>query len=616
MKRFFSKCAALLCTAAAACRILAAPVCAAEEKDNTKMPSGKPVYWLERQLDTMFLKESGVSKKMFPSCAIFIFQGDDVKTEAYYGETDVKNHVKNDENSVYDWGSISKTMIWVSALQLWEQGKLDLEQDIRTYLPDNFLQKLQFDTPITMLDLMNHSGGWGETTYQIATRHADRIRPLAQFLQDTEPVQSFRPGEVTAYSNWGSSLAAYVVERVAGQDYCDYIHEHIFAPLGMEHTSIAPDHSDNPWVKERRAALQCYSISGILSMRGVGPQDDFIEAYPCGAAVGTLRDIGTYAQALADDSAPLFRNPETQEFLFTPSKHIGNSNVPYIAHGFFINHFANDIFWHNGATAGCSSVMMIDRDSDFGYVALTNQRGDPCLENEVPEMIFGERSLQNDPDYDYNTEKRARLNGTYVSSRAWFHGLLKIVTPFFMSVQIDDQTYDLGDQLYLSPDKNAIFAKSEISDGRTKLELGGEDYLNDSHYLLEIVLFTAYLCSAVIAFYALKSKRVLRKSGKYAASLSNAVVSAAQLFQILSVVLIAVILSFNWGVPKTIGAVIGSAQLLCGVLSLAAICASVLHLLRADGNRKQICCAVGSILCSGIAVCTILFFELYRFWYC
>ncbi len=58
---------------------------------------------------------------------------------------------------MFEWGSATKLLVWVSVMQLWEQGLLELEQDVRKYLPEDFLQNLSYDDPITMLHLMTPS---------------------------------------------------------------------------------------------------------------------------------------------------------------------------------------------------------------------------------------------------------------------------------------------------------------------------------------------------------------------------------------------------------------------------------------------------------------------------
>ncbi|MDE7302132.1 MAG: beta-lactamase family protein, partial [Oscillospiraceae bacterium] len=262
---------------------------------------------LQRELED----KASFNGHTFASAAVGVFQGDEVLYSEYFGETDIENHIPADENSVYEWGSISKTLIWVSAMQLWEQGRLDLDRDVREYLPDGFFRHLSYDEPITMMNLMNHNAGWQETTQPIWKTDENAILPLGEELQAIEPAQINRPGEVAAYSNYGAAVAGYVIECVTGQDYCEYVHENIFEPLGMEHTALNPTHSDNAWVQERRKSMKSYRFS-MGNCIDLGNCLDYIPAYPAGAATGTLDDLMTYAQALVNDDAPLFQDPETQ----------------------------------------------------------------------------------------------------------------------------------------------------------------------------------------------------------------------------------------------------------------------------------------------------------------
>jgi signal transduction histidine kinase len=95
----------------------------------------------------------------------------------------------------------------------------------------------------------------------VETPDASKIVSLEKALKQNEPAQIYKPGTVCAYSNWGASLAAYIVESITGEDFCHYVHKHIFEPLGMQHTAIAPNWSDNTWVSKQRQLLKCYSIT-------------------------------------------------------------------------------------------------------------------------------------------------------------------------------------------------------------------------------------------------------------------------------------------------------------------------------------------------------------------
>lgn len=132
------------------------------------------------------------------------------------------------------WGSATKSRVWISVMQLWEQGKIDLDADIREYLPADFLTNLRYGAPVTITHLMNHNAGFQEAYADLFVKDPGAVRSLEDALKAHEPEQIYAPGTVTAYSNWGVALAGYIVERISGEDFAGYVHRHIFEPLGME----------------------------------------------------------------------------------------------------------------------------------------------------------------------------------------------------------------------------------------------------------------------------------------------------------------------------------------------------------------------------------------------
>ena len=94
-------------------------------------------------------------KETTTGMSVAVYDENGVIYQNHFGYADKENGLVIDENTVFDWGSVSKTLIWINVMQLVEQGKLDLEEDIRSYLPEGFLTNLTYDEKITMLDLMN-----------------------------------------------------------------------------------------------------------------------------------------------------------------------------------------------------------------------------------------------------------------------------------------------------------------------------------------------------------------------------------------------------------------------------------------------------------------------------
>ena len=109
--------------------------------------------------------------------SVAVFDGEN-DIHIIYGKSDIENDISANEDTVYEWGSVSKLLVWTSAMQLYEQGKLDLNKDICSYLPEGFLSKLNYDTPITMTDLMNHSAGFLTPYKEIETSDINAIITL------------------------------------------------------------------------------------------------------------------------------------------------------------------------------------------------------------------------------------------------------------------------------------------------------------------------------------------------------------------------------------------------------------------------------------------------------
>ena len=614
LNRFAGRCAALFLSAVMA----ASNISYAAEDDERTLPSGVTFGGLTKRMDILMQNSSPYSNEKMPATAAIVFSGDETVYEKYFGMVNIGVSEAADENTVFEWGSISKTMIWVSVMQLWEQGRLDLDKDIREYLPEDFFSHLRYDDPITMTELMNHQGGWGETTYSIFVKDEKDIGTLEEALRANEPVQSFRPGEVTSYSNWGAALAGYIVERVSGMDYAEYLHKNILDPLGLEHTAVAADHRDNLWVRQQREKLRTYS-AGFL-MTGYYDSGDrlyYIPLYPSGSVTGTAGDLAKYAQAFVDDSHPLFSNAETQEKLFAGSAFYGESDVPYCSCGFWREDYAVPVYSHDGSTVSGCSNMLFDLKSKTGLVMLTTLTDYNAVWAQLPKYVFGEPSLDS---YMTGNEKPVETESYYLPSRSFNSGLLKFVRCLDAAPgkKLGNIT-DRGDGLCFMNGSAVLLGRSSYSDGKEGFMLGAQEYISEKMYVPQLVLLAGLFISAVFAAFILLAKRKLRKSGKLTVRKSEAVLSAAQAAKVVSVLaLIAAVANIisPSGLSGTEGAVIGTVQLICLILCAAAAVVGIIRLIGRKssgyGRIYSACSAAGNIL----SAAAVVFFEMYRFWGC
>ena len=620
MKTIIQKLTAFCCAAGILCTALAVPAAAAEKKKDTIIfPSGKPFAAWEKveqtwQQDAM---ENDTEQKG-GAHATAIFYGDQVLRTDWEGYANVDADIPADENTVFEWGSITKTMTWVSVMQLWEQGKIDLNADVRTYLPADFFQHLSYDDPITMLNLMNHNAGFCEQTAPLFVSDEADILPLKEALQASEPAQVHRPGEVTSYSNWTAALAGYLVECISGETFSDYVRAHIFAPLGMTHTAIAPDYSDNPWVKEQRGKMECYKSDALgVLVESKGDCIGYISLYPAGSATGTIQDLVTYGQAFVTESCPLFEKQETFNELLSPSACYGDTDIPSVCHGFFpTDGCAVRIYGHDGGTIGFSSNLWFDPESKFGFVTMSAMHS-PGIEMEgdgLFQFIFGDANMQDIIDKD--APKPEIKKGSYLWSRQNHAGLLRYM-PYMKAVDSADiEHFDrISDNVILAD--GMIVEEKMLPDGRACYHLDSMDLVEETHFELKIGLFVAFVVSAVASVFLLRIKRIRKQHNRPETYTGVRIISAAQIAKIVSfliVLILPTVASKLYGLPKPLLVTVGIAQMICLALCILAALTSAVTMFAGKQKRTHSYQYWLNIAGNALTVAAMVFFQMYRFW--
>ncbi|MBM4188946.1 MAG: serine hydrolase [Gemmatimonadetes bacterium] len=173
-------------------------------------------------------KIAGVTVSVVKDGALFFAKG--------YGYADVDARKPVDpERSMFRIGSVSKLFTWTAVMQLVEQGKLDLNKDVNEYL--DFKIPATYPEPITLTHILTHTPGFEEDGRDLFTTDSTHMKPMSQWLPSHMPERVRAPGTFSSYSNWATALAGYIVERVSGQSYDEYLEQHLFGPLGMDHST-------------------------------------------------------------------------------------------------------------------------------------------------------------------------------------------------------------------------------------------------------------------------------------------------------------------------------------------------------------------------------------------
>ena len=245
-----------------------------------------------------------------------------------YGYADVEKRLPVDaERTLFRPGSATKLFTWTAVMQLVEQGKIDLQADVNTYLT-RFKIPATYPQPITMLDLMAHTTGFEDREKNLFKSSVGEMTSLEDYLAQNMPARVYPPGQVPAYSNYGTALAGYIVEQVSGEPYEQYIEAHIFTPLGMDHSTmeqplpeaLAPDMS------------QGYTFnSGYQAEEFV-----LVQGSPAGALSASGLDMGIFMLAHLQDgeyNGARILKTETAQLMHTQSNTF-DPVLPGMAHGF------------------------------------------------------------------------------------------------------------------------------------------------------------------------------------------------------------------------------------------------------------------------------------------
>jgi len=382
-----------------------------------------------------------------PGLVLAVTDGEQSRLLKGYGQVSATGlRTADATKSMFRIGSISKTFTWTAVMMMVDRGQLDLNRDINDYLVD-FRIEDRFETPITMNDLMAHRAGF-EDTLQVFQFTDDDPRSLGEILAMTQPARVFPPGARTSYSNWGSALAAHVVELVDGRSYIDIVNSDILEPLGMDSTTlVAPSQLDPGRAEQMADGLR--RVGGLIETSDPMQLGPFA---PAGAMASTASDIARWMRFHLNGgeldgvrlmSAATHARMLTRHFSDRPG-------AADLAHGFqtFSLHGVT-VFGHAGATSNFRSRMLFVPALDFGVFASQNSgSGGYATVNTLTERLI-ERELRlagsltaPDPAAPATTQSLAPYAGSYRNNRRSHTALtaLSSITPTLSVQAAEDGT--------------------------------------------------------------------------------------------------------------------------------------------------------------------------------
>jgi len=356
-----------------------------------------------------------------PGAVVVVVKDGQPLTMRGFGYSDLKAQKPVDpELTLFRPGSVSKLFTWTSVMQLVQAGKLNLDADVNTYL--DFKIPPKDGKPVTLRNIMTHTGGFAETAKYLIAFGENKPKPLGQVLSRWVPDRIYGPGEMPAYSNYAASVAGYIVERVSGEPFDTYVQNHIFTPAGMTHSSF-----DQPLPPNLRPLLS----------KGYKPGSDEPQPYevigmsPAGALASSGADMGRFMIAHLNHT---LINPQTAQLMYS------NANKPFpdlpaMALGFYHeDRNGLNIVGHGGDTVWFHSDLHLFLDKNVGLYISMNSIGKNGAAHALREELLQEFTDRYFPAPQPNlpTATTAKADGTalsghYISSRAGGFNFLRMV---------------------------------------------------------------------------------------------------------------------------------------------------------------------------------------------
>ena len=349
---------------------------------------------------------------------VVIVKDGNVLLQKGFGYSDVAAHKPVDpERTLFRPGSVSKLFTWTAVMQLVEQGKLDLDTDVNTYL--DFKIPVRDGKPVTLRNLMTHTPGFDESVRALFVSDPKDFPPLEEALKHWVPPQVTVVGSTPAYSNYGAGLAGLIVQRVSGESFDDYIEKHIFAPLRMQHSTFR-----QPLPPE----LQPWMSKGYQVASDDPKPFEVVTLPPAGSLSASGGDMAHFMIAHLQngvfDSSRILQEATAKEMHMTASTVIPPLNRMLL--GFYENNInGHSVISHGGDTGWFHSWLNLFINDGVGLYVSLNSAGKDGASGPIRDALFKEfadryfpgQTPQGEVDAETSRRDAELMAGRYSYSR-------------------------------------------------------------------------------------------------------------------------------------------------------------------------------------------------------
>lgn len=419
--------------------------------------------------------------------AVMVSVGGGSVVERFYGLADASGGAAVDGQTTFEWGRCSDLLVWVSLMQLAEEGSLSLSSSVEGLLPEG-VELPEGYGALDVLDLMDHTSGLDVALNGSRSSIPDGTTSVgsAFSLFSVEPQSD--PGDLVAYTPYDALLGAAVVEAVSGEDFVSYVDEHIFGRIGMESTYLMVGGSPARMARQGDGPVPVVSLAtGSDAPAGVSsPSSSTSSILSC---CGTVSDLLLFANALmgVDGVEPLFDDDGTAAQMFEVTRTYPGLGVARSAHGLSAFPLSEGVFGLSATTStGFSASVYVRPDDGLAIAIMANQAGRADLTQGIPRLLVGRSELSVS---DASSPANGMWVGTYQDASDPDHGPAKLLTALRrVVVSVNDQGVLTFDGLTATALGSGVYSADSASDQdvyrfHVSLERGSEfsRVLSDSY---------------------------------------------------------------------------------------------------------------------------------------
>jgi CubicO group peptidase (beta-lactamase class C family) len=323
-----------------------------------------------------------LSETETPAIGIAMENGDGLTWITGLGKANIEDNIKADANTMFRIGSVSKMFVSLAILKLQEEGLVGLKDKVRDLVPEvEFTNPWEATNPILVEQLLEHTTGWDDWHLTEFALNDSKPLTLKEGLDFHPHSRTSRwvPGTRCAYSNSGPAVAAYIVEKITGEIFEDYIQKHFFQPMGMETATYFNSEK--------------YKQSGATLYINGRPVDYWnIIMRPSGAINASANDMAKFVQfftnrgkidevqLISEKSIDRMESPES-----TPTVKLG------LQEGYGLSNYSsvhNNFVYrcHDGSVDGAITNLSYLPEYGMGYIIMVNTENYSAV-NQISKLI-------------------------------------------------------------------------------------------------------------------------------------------------------------------------------------------------------------------------------------